>query len=56
MHIKANAPIIDSLSTIAELVFNDDPYQGIVDYDYLMAMQDSAIEEQLRSDLEVQDD
>lgn len=53
MQIKANTPIIDSLSTIAELVFNDDPYQGIVDYDYLMAMQDCWIEEELQSDLEV---
>ena len=31
---------------------HDDPYQGVIDYDYLMYMQDSAIEEELRSDLE----
>ena len=30
----------------------DDPYQGVIDYDYLMVMQDSAIEAELAADLE----
>lgn len=29
----------------------DDPYQGVIDYDYLMVMQDSAIEAELAADL-----
>ncbi len=33
------------------MYLHDDPYAGVIDYDYLMLLQDCAIEEELRSDL-----